>query len=727
MIPERKILLLLASAKPEAYLYRVVNVTHRALVKVSHLFLQPLFVYRPHLLEQYHAILTQSRTRAGNVDMRGQTCLTHSRRYCRRDYSGAVFVANVVLDYKHRPQSPLLTTYNRAQISIINISALYVHFKFREKSFPLLLFLLSYLFLPDATHFKRPRAGKCAFFFCFRNPAPLSIYEMSCILSVNLEKQLTLLYELLYNYYVFISSERMELMKEKLNRFFKISERGSTIKTEIVAGLTTFFAMAYIVVTNPNQVVGFNFGGDFSTIWNAVYVASILVAVIGTLLYAFYAKMPFAQACGMGLNSFFFVAFIAPEIAGGDVVAGYREGLCIILLSGVLFLVLSLTGARQYIAKALPDCLKKAIPAGIGLFIAFIGFKNVGIIQENMYTFVQFFDFNGMIDAVGMSYGELIAGNATGAVSDAVLASYSSYFGNPDVLTNPEALKIVVSGFDAWCIMAPVVIALLGLFAIAVLEKKNVKGSVIIAIAGATVLYYIATWQLPSFELGQIGQSFVDFGSIGIFGAFEGFTIFAGGIGAIVNAIVLTITFTLVDMFDTIGTLYGTASQADMLDENGDPIEVNKCMSCDSVATVSGALLGTSTCTTFVESASGVAVGGRTGLTSLVTAACFFLCLFLSPVAAIVPACATAPALIYVGVLMLKGFAKVDMSDITAAVPSFLALVMMPLTYSISNGIAIGAIAYTIITLVTGKYSKKDIVVTAIAILFTVRFFLVSM
>ena len=508
-------------------------------------------------------------------------------------------------------------------------------------------------------------------------------------------------------------------MKEKLNRFFKISERGSTIKTEIVAGLTTFFAMAYIVVTNPNQVVGFNFGGDLDTIWNAVYVASILVAVVGTLLYAFYAKMPFAQACGMGLNSFFFVAFIVPELAGGDVVQGYREGLCIILLSGVLFLILSLTGARQYIAKALPDCLKKAIPAGIGLFIAFIGFKNVGIIQENMYTFVQFFDFHGMIDAVGMSLAELTAGNATGAVSDAVLATYTSYF-NYD-------MTATVTAFDAWCVMAPVVISLLGLLAIAVLEKKNVKGSVIIAIGGATVLYYLATWQLPSFELGQIGQSFVDFGSIGIFGAFEGFTIFAGGAAAIINAIVLTITFTLVDMFDTIGTLYGTAAQADMLDENGDPIEVDKCMACDSVATLSGALLGTSTCTTFVESASGVAAGGRTGLTSLVTAACFFVCLFLSPVAAIVPACATAPALIYVGVLMLKGFSKVDMTDITAAVPAFLALVMMPLTYSISNGIAIGAIAYTLITLVTGKYSKKDIVVTAIAILFTARFFLVSM
>ena len=473
-------------------------------------------------------------------------------------------------------------------------------------------------------------------------------------------------------------------MNKKLDKFFKISERGSNVKTEIVAGLTTFFAMAYIVVTNPNQVVGFTFGGIFDSIWNAVYVASILVAVIGTLLYAFYAKLPFAQACGMGLNSFFFVSFILPALlSGSDPVEGYRQGLCIILLSGVVFLILSVTGARAYIAKALPDCLKKAIPAGIGLFIALIGFKNVGIIQANQYTFVQFFDFHGAI---------------TGK-----------------------------SVFDAWVAIAPVVLALLGLFVIAILEKKNVKGSVIITIAGVTVLYYLSTWTLPSFDLGMIGQSFKDFGEYGFLGAFKGFSVFSGGTSAIVNAIVLVITFCLVDMFDTIGTLYGTASQANMLDENGDPIDINKSMASDSIATVTGAVLGTSTCTTFVESASGVAAGGRTGLASLVTAACFAVCLFLTPVAAIVPACATAPALIYVGVLMLKNFAKVDMKDITAAVPAFLALIMMPLTYSISNGIAIGAISYVIITAVPGKFTKKDIVVTLIAILFTLRFFLVTM
>ena len=469
-------------------------------------------------------------------------------------------------------------------------------------------------------------------------------------------------------------------MNKKLDSFFKISERGSNVKTEIIAGLTTFFAMAYIIVTNPNQVVGFNFGGAFDTIWNAVYVASILVAVVGTLLYAFYAKMPFAQACGMGLNSFFFVSFIVPNML--DPMTGYKEGLCIILLSGIVFLVLSISGARAYIARSLPDCLKKAIPAGIGLFIAFIGFKNVGIIQANQYTFVQFFDFHGAI------------------------------------VDKPF--------FEAWCAIAPVVLALLGLFLIAVLDKFKVKGSVIISIGAVTLLYYLTTWTLPSFDFSLIGQSFKDFGTHGFLAAFKGFSVFSGGAGAVINAIVLIVTFCLVDMFDTIGTLYGTASQADMLDENGDPLEIDKSMASDSIATVTGAVFGTSTCTTFVESAAGVAAGGKTGLTSLVTAACFALCLFLTPLAAIVPACATAPALIYVGVLMLKNFAKVDMSDITAAVPAFLALIMMPLTYSISNGIAIGAISYVLIRLFTGKYSKKDIVVTIIAVLFTLRFFLVT-
>ncbi|MBQ8163649.1 MAG: NCS2 family permease [Clostridia bacterium] len=492
-------------------------------------------------------------------------------------------------------------------------------------------------------------------------------------------------------------------MKNKFDKFFKISERGSNFKVEIIAGLTTFFAMAYIIFVNPDQVAAGGAGGWLAAsgadaaimgkIWNAVYVASILVAAIGTLLYAFYAKLPYAQACGLGLNSFFCTTFVAGAyFSGKDIVQGYQEGLTIILLSGILFLTLSVTGAREYIAKSLPECLKKAISAGIGLFIAFIGFQNVDLIQDNQYTLVQLFDFHGAIEN-SPSFLDTMRGYTT--------AEFSS----------PA--------------MAAVLIAFIGLLLIAILEKFRVKGSVIISIGASTVLYYILTWTVPSFDMNKIGQSFVDFGEIGIFGAFKGF----GTLGTlgVVNIIVLVITFCLVDMFDTIGTLYGTAAQADMLDENGDPIDVDKAMACDSIATVTGAVLGTSTCTTFVESAAGVGAGGRSGFASLVTSVCFLLCLFLSPLAAIVPSCATAPALIYVGVLMLKGFAKIDMSDISNAVPAFLTVVMMPLTYSISNGIAIGAMSYVLIKACTGKYTKKDIVVTIIAVLFAVRFVMVTM
>ncbi|MBO6114520.1 MAG: NCS2 family permease [Lachnospiraceae bacterium] len=487
-----------------------------------------------------------------------------------------------------------------------------------------------------------------------------------------------------------------------MEKFFKIKENGSTVRTEIFAGLTTFFAMAYIVFVNPNQVAAEGANGwlvaagaepvTMGKIWNSVYIASILVAVIGTLLMAFYARMPFAQACGMGLNSFFCTTFVAGAFFGGeDIVTGYQAGLVIVFVSGLVFLVLSVTGLRKYIATALPECLKKAIPAGIGLFIAMIGLKNAGIIEDNPYTFVQFFDIHGRIKAIG---GD-------------------------------------VTSLDVWHEIVPVIVALLGVFIIAILAKYNIKANVIIGILLSTVLYYVMMWELPSFDTSQIGQSFKDFKEIGLFGVFKGEAwnaAFNGEfIGGVFAAVVLIIAFCLVDMFDTVGTIYGTAASAGMLDENGDPIRLNQSMMCDSIGTVSGALLGTSTCTTFVESASGVGAGGRTGLTSVVTALCFVICLFLSPLASIIPSCATAPALIFVGVLMAKNFANVDMDDMRSAVPAFLALIMMPLTYSISNGIGLGAIAYVIISIFSGKFTKKDIVVTVIATLFVCKFIFVTM
>lgn len=473
-----------------------------------------------------------------------------------------------------------------------------------------------------------------------------------------------------------------------VDKFFGISKAGSSFTTEIIAGLTTFFAMCYIVIVNPNQITGFE---KLPEIWNAVFVGGIIAAVIGTLLYAFLAKKPFAQAAGMGLNSFFFVSFILPALINGtDIATSYGAGLIVILLSGVLFLILSATGARAYIAKAMPDCLKKSIPAGIGLFIAFIGFKNSFIITANQYTFVQLADLTKWV--VTNDYGELAGG------------------------------------------AAPFLAAFLGFIAIVIFAKVNVKwlnkASIILGILVSAILFYVLTWTVPTFEMQSLSTVFKDFGTYG-FSVFKGesWTALFDGVtvGSIFTVIMYVITFCLVDMFDTVGTLYGTCAQANMLDENGDPIDIDKCMLCDSIATVAGGLLGTSTVTTYVESASGVAEGGRTGLTALVVGILFALCLFLSPFAKVIPTVATAPALIYVGVLMLKNFAKVDMTDISSAAPAFLTLIMMPLTYSISNGIAVGAISYVLIQLFTGKYRRKDIVITVIAILFALRFAFITM
>ncbi len=474
----------------------------------------------------------------------------------------------------------------------------------------------------------------------------------------------------------------------------------TSVKTEIIAGITTFFAMCYIILVNPNQITGFYsyLGGEVASIWSAVYVGTILAAVLGTVLFAFLAKKPFAQASGMGLNSFFFTSFILPaavfseenEIIGfNNIATNFGAGLVIILLSGLIFLILSATGLRSYIAKSLPDCLKKAIPAGIGLFIAFLGLKGAFIVTANQYTFVQLGDLTQW--TIFNSFGELAGG------------------------------------------AAPFIAAFLGFIAIVIFNKSNVKilknMSIVLGILVSTVLFYLFTWTAPSFSFSAIGESFTAFGQYGfsVFkpenwtAAFDGITI-----GSIFSVIVLVVTFCLVDMFDTIGTLYGASAQAGMLDENGDPTDIEKSMLCDSIATCAGAMLGTSTVTTYVESASGVAEGGRTGLTALTTAVLFLACLFLTPLATIIPGVATAPALIYVGVLMLKNFKAIDMDDLASAVPAFLTLILMPLTYSISNGIAVGSIAYVLIKLFTGKYTKKDIVVTVIAILFGLRFAFVN-
>lgn len=472
-------------------------------------------------------------------------------------------------------------------------------------------------------------------------------------------------------------------MKDFLNKVFKVEENGSTIKTELIAGITTFFAMCYIVIVNPNQMTGFTPGLD--AMWNACFVGGILAAVIATLLMAFIANKPFALAAGMGLNSFFFVSFILPAIlSGNNPENGYKAGLAVILMSGAIFLLLSVTGLREKIAKSLPQCLKTAIPAGIGLFIAFIGFQNAGIVIPNEFVGVAIADFKN--------------GGAAVAI--------------------------------------PAIVALLGFILVVVFATSNNKflkgGSIILGILASTVLYYILAliFKLDiSFTNNSLGKLFKDWSDLGLFGAIEGFEIAftAEFLGGVFSIIMLVITYSLVDMFDTLGTLYGASAEAGMLDENGDPEKVGQCMLCDSIGTVAGALTGTSTITTFVESSAGVAAGGRTGLASLVTAILFLLCLFVAPVAQMIPSCATAPALIYVGVLMCKNIVNVDFKDLRNSAAAFMTFIMMVVTYSISNGIMIGAITYVIITLLTGKFSKKDIVVTVIALLGILRFAFVTM
>lgn len=501
---------------------------------------------------------------------------------------------------------------------------------------------------------------------------------------------------------------------QRVDEFFGVTARGSNFRTEIVGGLTTFFAMCYILFVNPSQMSG-SIGG---TVWNSVYVATALSALIGTMFYAVWVKMPYAQAPGMGLNSFFFVSFMLAASIGTAVTSEekYQLGLSVIFLSGVLFMIISITGIRKKIAEAMPASLKKAIPAGIGLFIALIGFKNAGFVQANQYTFVQLFNM-----AIGKSNGALV----DGVFTFETVTWYS--------ITGP-------------------LVMFFGLMMIAFLNKTRAKKfSVILGILFGAGLFYLfnignaGAYKVFTDEILNPAKTFVDFGKYGIGGGFLGFKFWTPGI--ILNCIMLVITFCLVDMFDTLGTLQGTAAEAGMLDENGNPQNLDRCLMADSTATLVGGVLGVSTVTTFVESATGVSAGARTGLSSLVVAFLFLIAVFLSPLASIIPLAAVAPALVYVGVLMLKNIKDVDFNDMVSAVPAFLTVIMMPLSYSISNGIAVGLISYSILKLATvmisgkegivnyfkvgkgnwGDFFSKDLIVLIIAILFTLRFFLVSM
>ena len=461
-----------------------------------------------------------------------------------------------------------------------------------------------------------------------------------------------------------------------MNKFAKLlgfdpEAKQTSVKTEIVAGIVTFLAMAYILTVNPNQIL---YAGTADPRWSSLFIATAFGAIIGTLLMAFLSKMPLAQASGMGLNS------LVGSIIGGGVGAfayGFTfsigQAFAMVLISGLIFLALSLItikgkSFRELVFDGMPVAVRSAISVGIGLFIAYIGFQNAGVIVTNGYTQVAFVDFTNWGDQT-VNY---------------------------------------LSAVGTWAAAKTALVALIGVLLIAILDKFNVKGSVIIGIIGATIVgipFGVTDLSVLSGNGAVSWKFWENFGNFfsGENSVFLSFTeVFTEGFpaGSVFTVIMLVITMCMIDMFDTMGTIVGCCGGNRILsDENNKPYNYDKIMISDSVATCAGAMLGTSTVTTFVESGAGVSAGGRTGLTAFTVACLFFLSMFIMPVFAAIPGAATASALIYVGVLMMKNNVKaIDFSDSINATAAFLTIVVMVLSYSITKGIGIGLIVYTIMT-----------------------------
>ena len=458
-----------------------------------------------------------------------------------------------------------------------------------------------------------------------------------------------------------------------MNRVFKLRENGTTARTEIVAGLTTFMTMAYIIALNPNLLTNFDRG---SSLWNGVFLATCIASAIGTLVMAFAANKPFAMAPGMGLNSFFAVVVAnIVSITGLSYVESFQAGLCIILIEGIVFLVLSLFNVRDKIVNAIPLGVRLGIAPAIGLMLLNIGFgSNAGVYSDKGGPFFVMRDFFGALtpalarDNMGTGYSQMVLFVVTmffGLFTIAVLAASGLYWAGEAIFlhTNPFASLKDASFLPSFSDMAETT-----------LFHFNFKG------------------------LFQVGW----------------FTV-----------VTLTLTFCMIDMFDTIGTLVGTASRAGMVDENGDMPNMKEALLADAVGTVAGAATGTSTITTFVESAAGVEAGGCTGLTALTTAILFLACMFLSPIAAIIPAAATSSALIYVGILMLGGLKRIDFDDLSQALPAALMLICMPISGSIGHGIGLGLISYVALKVFTGEAKKVSLITYIISTIFIIKFFLI--
>lgn len=455
-----------------------------------------------------------------------------------------------------------------------------------------------------------------------------------------------------------------------LEKVFHLSEHNTDVKTEVIAGVTTFMTMAYILAVNPNilSASGMDAG--------AVFTATALASLVATLLMAAFANYPFVLAPGMGLNAYFAYTVVLQM--------GYtwQMALAAVFVEGIIFIVLSLTNVREAIFNAIPMNLKHAVSVGIGLFIAFIGLQNAKIVVDSA-TLVSVYSFSASIEN-----GTFLAEGIT------------------------------------------VLLALIGILLTAVLVVKNVKGNILWGILGTWILGIVCELvglYRPNPELGMFSV-LPDFSSgFGIPSMAP--TFFKMDFSGVLSLNFLTIMFAFlfVDMFDTLGTLIGVASKADMLDQEGKLPKIKGALMADAVGTSLGAVFGTSTTTTFVESASGVAEGGRTGLTAVVSAALFGLALFLSPIFLAIPSFATAPALIVVGFLMITSIAKIDFQDYTEALPCYISMIAMPFMYSISEGIAMGVISYVVINLLTGRAKEKKISVLmyVLAVLFVLKYILI--
>jgi len=472
-----------------------------------------------------------------------------------------------------------------------------------------------------------------------------------------------------------------------MEKIFKLKENGTNVKTEILAGLTTFMTMAYIIALNPNLLTGFDVG---SQLWNGVFLATCIASAIAMFVMAFLANKPFALAPGMGLNSFF--AIVVANIAGltgFSYLQSFQAALCIILIEGVVFLILSLLSIREKIVDSIPLGVRMGIAPGIGLMLMNIGLgSNVGIYSADGGPFYVMRDF----------FGALTPSVIKGSMGD-------SY---------PQMVLTVVTIF-------------VGLFAICILAKLGVKGAVLLGMLISCIIYwageaiFLGVNPFASLATASFIPPFGDMVATTLF-KFDFKSFFSIGWFTIIT---LVVTFCMIDMFDTIGTFVGTAASAGMMDKDGKMPKMKEALIADAVGTIAGAATGTSTVTTFVESASGVEAGGRTGLTALTTGILFLACMFIAPIAAIIPAAATSAALIYVGVLMLSGLKNVHFDDLTEIVPVALMLISMPISSSIGHGIGLGLISYTVIKVFTGKAKEVSIVTYIISALFLVKFFLV--